>query len=147
MKTIDSGEVRGHFKIVKEKIKTEVTKTEELQKSISALNSSRAIFMGKTADSIFSFYQECHLPFLQYFKSFSDDYLQTMENIKDALEYVEDEKESHCYIDQSFLENNIKPPLKKIKEYTIDSVSEANNYINSVDFVRCHIRWQCFLLF
>ncbi|MBO0587459.1 T7SS effector LXG polymorphic toxin [Sporosarcina sp. E16_8] len=66
-------------------------------------------FKGAGGNAIRSFYQECHLPFLHFFKLFSQQFKQVLHQMEAALHSLE--PDSTGYIVEQFLEGELEQGL------------------------------------
>ena len=71
---------------------------------------------GAGGNAIRSFYEECHLPFLYFFQSFSKQFKQVLNQMDAALHSLE--PDSSGYILETFLDGELEQGLTLIGELT-----------------------------
>ncbi|WP_301107141.1 ribonuclease YeeF family protein [Sporosarcina sp.] len=85
---------------------------------------------GKGGDAVREFYAECHLPFLLFFKTFQETFIQTLTSMEAALYSFE--PVSFGFIRESFLEGEIEYGLTDIARVTESMTDEANSIMDQV---------------
>ncbi|KAA0955566.1 transposase [Sporosarcina sp. ANT_H38] len=85
---------------------------------------------GQGGDAIRAFYNDCHLPFLQFFATFKTSYDSVLSQMKSALDTLE--PASNGFIQESFLEADVKDGLTTIDQLTLTLTDEANGIMDEV---------------
>lgn len=85
---------------------------------------------GEGGNAIRSFYQECHLPLLDFFISFKSRFADTLRRIGEALDSFEPDRMG--YIRQEFLEGEVQAGLEEIRRITGILTDETNSIMDSV---------------
>ncbi|MFG6495748.1 LXG domain-containing protein [Fictibacillus sp. UD] len=85
---------------------------------------------GQGGAAIRSFYQECHLPFIQFFLTFKNHFNSTLEQMNAALNSLEPNPSG--MIRQEFLEGEIEAKLKELRQQVGDLTDEGNAITASV---------------
>ncbi len=109
------------------RLESEMKEIESAIKTISEMNEE---LKGKGGSAIRSFYAECHLPFLQFFVIFKDNFESILSSMHDALHALESNPSG--FIREQFLQIDVRDGLEKIGNKTEALTNEANSYINSV---------------
>ncbi|WP_285841739.1 T7SS effector LXG polymorphic toxin [Psychrobacillus sp. MER TA 171] len=85
---------------------------------------------GAGGNAIRSFYQECHLPLLHFFQSFSEQFKQVLSQMVAALHSLE--PDSSGYILETFLDGELEQGLTLIGKLTARLTDEANSIMDQV---------------
>ncbi len=85
---------------------------------------------GQGGTAIRSFYQDCHLPFIQFFLTFKNHFNRTLEQMNAALNSLESNPSG--MIRQEFLEGEIEAKLKELRQQAGDLTDEGNAITASV---------------
>ena len=85
---------------------------------------------GQGGNAIRAFYNDCHLPFLQFFMTFKTSYDSVLSQMKSALDTLE--PASNGFIQESFLEADVKDGLTTIDQLTLTLTDEANGIMDEV---------------
>ncbi|WP_342566718.1 T7SS effector LXG polymorphic toxin [Psychrobacillus sp. FSL K6-4046] len=85
---------------------------------------------GAGGNAIRSFYQECHLPLLYFFQSFSEQFKQVLSQMEAALHSLE--PDSSGYILETFLDGELEQGLTLIGKITARLTDEANSIMDQV---------------
>ncbi|MEK4406310.1 LXG domain-containing protein [Sporosarcina sp. FSL K6-6792] len=85
---------------------------------------------GQGGNAIRAFYNDCHMPFLQFFATFKTAYDSVLTQMKSALDSLE--PASNGYIQESFLEADVNKGLTTIDQLTLTLTDEANAIIDEV---------------
>ncbi|SEJ42840.1 LXG domain of WXG superfamily protein [Bhargavaea ginsengi] len=85
---------------------------------------------GEGGNAIRAFYQECHLPLLDFFISFKSHFADTLRRIGEALDSLEPDRMG--YIRQEFLEGEVQAGLEEIRRITGTLTDETNSIMDSV---------------
>ncbi|HJF31857.1 MAG TPA: LXG domain-containing protein [Sporosarcina psychrophila] len=85
---------------------------------------------GQGGNAIRAFYNDCHMPFLQFFMTFKTSYDSVLSQMKSALDTLE--PASNGYIQENFLETDVEAGLKTIDHFTLTKTDEANAVMDEV---------------
>ncbi len=85
---------------------------------------------GEGGNAIRSFYKECHLPFLHFFRLFSEQFKQLLHQMDLALHSLEPDSAGH--IVEQFLEGEVEQGLTLIGHLTASLTSETNRIMDQV---------------
>ncbi|MEK4404747.1 T7SS effector LXG polymorphic toxin [Sporosarcina sp. FSL K6-6792] len=103
---------------------------EAIHHAVEGLVEMEEQFKGAGGNAIRSFYQECHLPFLHFFKLFSEQFKQVLHQMEGALHSLE--PDSTGYILEPFLEGELEQGLTLIGRLTASLTDEANSIMDQV---------------
>ncbi|MEI4771985.1 T7SS effector LXG polymorphic toxin [Psychrobacillus sp. FJAT-51614] len=103
---------------------------EAIHRAIDELVQMEDQLKGEGGNAIRSFYGECHLPFLQYFQLFSENFNQVLHQMKAALNSLE--PDSTGYILEQFLEGELEQGLTFIGQLTASLTDETNSIMDQV---------------
>ncbi|MED4532578.1 T7SS effector LXG polymorphic toxin [Metabacillus fastidiosus] len=112
------------------KLESTQTNLQQIQVNVEKFISLEDSFRGRGGDSIRSFYQECHVPFLKFFENVVIQYIDLLKQMSVSLRSME--PSSSGFIRQSFLELELEQGLQKIDFITKELTDEANQIIASV---------------
>ncbi|WP_200416166.1 T7SS effector LXG polymorphic toxin [Virgibacillus salexigens] len=101
-----------------------------IQQRIEAVLSLENSFTGRTAASIRSFYQECHVPLLVFLEGFLTTYLDTLDGMKRMLRTLEPDENG--VIREDFIDQDIQRGLNMIENVTMSLTDDANRVIQSI---------------
>jgi len=85
---------------------------------------------GSGGNAIRSFYKECHLPFLQFFKMFTEKYKLVLQQTEAALHSLE--PESAGYIAEQFLEGELEHGITLIGQLVTTLTDDTNSIMDQV---------------
>ncbi|MCM3091866.1 T7SS effector LXG polymorphic toxin [Cytobacillus sp. AMY 15.2] len=102
----------------------------QVQASIQELVSLEDAFKGQGGQAIRAFYQECHLPFLQFLETWIDEYQSYLKSFIGSLKALE--PSTSGFIRQEFLEHELTQGLKITLQITAELTQEANGIMKSV---------------
>ena len=103
------------------------TETKAIQLAVEGLVQMEDQLKGEGGNAIRSFYRECHLPFLQFFQSFSEHSQQVLHQMEAALHSLE--PDSSGYILESFLEGELEQGLAEIRQLTANLTTQIASWI------------------
>lgn len=129
MKVLDVSELQVCLNKLTESIQSKEEEISLIEKSISSFIQADS-FSGQGAKAIKSFYASCHLPFLLHLKQNLNQYKQLISECSNQLQALE--PAHNGFIQQSFLENEVKKGLRKTEQFTKDITNEANRAIRSI---------------
>ncbi|WP_144510127.1 T7SS effector LXG polymorphic toxin [Bacillus sp. FJAT-22090] len=85
---------------------------------------------GAGGNAIRSFYRECHVPFLQFFLLFSENFQQVLQQMEAALHSFEPDLAGHIL--EQFLEGELEQGLTLISQLTASLTDETNSIMDQV---------------
>ncbi|SDD86884.1 LXG domain of WXG superfamily protein [Bhargavaea beijingensis] len=85
---------------------------------------------GEGGNAIRAFYQECHLPLVNFFLSFKRRFADTLRRIGEALDSFEPDRMG--YIRQEFLEGEVQAGSEEVRRITGTLTDETNSIMDSV---------------
>lgn len=103
---------------------------EAIHRAVDGLVQMEDQLKGEGGNAIRSFYGECHLPFLQYFQLFSENFKQVLHQMEAALHSLE--PNSAGYILEQFLEGELEQGLTLIGQLTANLTDETNSIMDQV---------------
>ncbi len=130
MKVLDVGPLHDGLRrniTMLHRLDTEIQMIEQSIKKLVALEDS---LKGEGGNAIRSFYEECHLPFLQFFSTFQSRFVSVLERMDAALESLEPDLSG--FIRESYLEGEIEQGLTHIAQITESLTDEANGIMDQV---------------
>ncbi|QTD39543.1 ribonuclease YeeF family protein [Sporosarcina sp. Te-1] len=106
------------------------TEMETIDRAVRDLVEMEEQLKGMGGSAIRSFYRECHLPFLLFFRMFSNRFKQVLHQMEAALHSLEPDPSG--YIDEQFLEGELEQGLTLIGRLTASLTDEANSIMDKV---------------
>jgi toxin YxiD len=106
------------------------TEMRSIETSIEGLVGLEDSLKGQGGNAIRAFYNDCHLPFLQFFNTFKSSFHSILTQMKSALDVLE--PDANGFIRQSFLEGEIESGLTEISQVTSNLTDESNDIMNQV---------------
>ena len=131
MKTLEVDSFLSGIDLTLKQLEAQENEIKKIDSSVMELIQLEEALKGKGGQAIRSFYQDCHVPFLQFYQSTLNEYKNALHNMKNDLQAFE--SSSTATIREDFLKNDLEHGLKKIKTMTADLSNEANTIINSVN--------------
>lgn len=114
-----------------------ITKMNQLEKEMTAiqqavekLTAMEDALKGEGGQAIRNFYTSCHLPFLQYFFMFKEEFNTVLQQAQQALASLEPVDAGH--IVEAFLETRIEEGLTESATITATLTDEANAIMDEV---------------
>ena len=101
-----------------------------IETAISGLVAMDDSLKGEGGNAIRAFYNECHLPFLQFFMIFQTTFDSRLTQMKAALSTLEPDENG--FIRQSFLEGEVEEGLTEISRVTSNLTDESNAIMDQV---------------
>ncbi|MFJ8064661.1 ribonuclease YeeF family protein [Psychrobacillus sp. NPDC096426] len=101
-----------------------------IETAILGLASMEDSLKGKGGNAIRAFYNDCHLPFLQFFLTFKTAFDSTLTQMGAALDALEPDRNG--FIRQSFLEGELEEGLTEISQVTSNLTEETNGIMDQV---------------
>ncbi|MEI4768636.1 LXG domain-containing protein [Psychrobacillus sp. FJAT-51614] len=103
---------------------------EAIHRAVDGLVQMEDQLKGEGGNAIRSFYGECHLPFLQYFQLFSENFKQVLHQMEAALNSLEPDSAGHIL--EQFLEGELEQGLTLIGQLTASLTDETNSIMDQV---------------
>ncbi|MGN7118854.1 ribonuclease YeeF family protein [Lysinibacillus odysseyi] len=101
-----------------------------IQKAVEELTNMEEALKGEGGQAIRDFYTSCHLPFLQYFLSFKEEFNTILQQAQQALSSLEPMDDGH--IVEEFLETTVEEGLTASADITTALTDEANAIMDEV---------------
>lgn len=101
-----------------------------IEMAIEGLASMEDSLNGTGGNAIRAFYNDCHLPFLQFFTICKSNFESTLTQIDAALDALE--PDPNGFIRQSFLEGEVEEGLAEISQVTGNLTDETNSIMDQV---------------
>ena len=101
-----------------------------IQKAVEELTAMEDALKGEGGQAIRDFYTSCHLPFLQYFLTFKEEFSTVLQQAQQALSLLEPMDEGH--IVEEFLETKVEEGLAASADITTALTDEANAIMDEV---------------
>jgi predicted ribonuclease toxin of YeeF-YezG toxin-antitoxin module len=101
-----------------------------IQKAVEELTAMEDALKGEGGQAIRDFYTSCHLPFLQYFLTFKEEFNAVLQQAQQALTSLEPVDDGH--IVEEFLETEVEEGLKASADITTALTDEANAIMDEV---------------
>ncbi|WP_156117043.1 T7SS effector LXG polymorphic toxin [Lysinibacillus odysseyi] len=101
-----------------------------IQKAVEKLTAMEEALKGEGGQAIRDFYTSCHLPFLQYFLSFKEEFNTVLQQAQQALVSLEPVDAGH--IVEEFLETKVEEGLTESATITAALTDEANAIMDEV---------------
>ncbi|MGX1265714.1 putative ribonuclease toxin of YeeF-YezG toxin-antitoxin module [Rossellomorea marisflavi] len=130
MKILDVDGFQKGIKEIEETLSSQKKQAEQIEKAIQGVTDLDEAFKGKGGNAIRDFYRSKHLPLLKQFQTFLSDYQSVIKQMKHALQNLEPAPDG--FMNEGFLENELKAGLHFAKQTTVHLTFEANETIKSV---------------
>ena len=101
-----------------------------IETAVGALVALDDSLKGQGGNAIRAFYNDCHMPFLQFFATFKTAYDSVLTQTKSALNSME--PASNGFILESFLEADVNKGLTTIDQLTLTMTDESNGIMDEV---------------
>ncbi len=101
-----------------------------IQKAVEELTAMEDALKGQGGQAIRDFYTSCHLPFLQYFLTFKEEFNTVLQQTQQALSSLEPVDDGH--IVEEFLETKVEEGLTASADITTALTDEANAIMDEV---------------
>ncbi|WP_139180841.1 T7SS effector LXG polymorphic toxin [Terribacillus halophilus] len=111
IKNLDVQDIHQQIKSTKKFIKQTKESVEQVKQALNGVTALHDGFEGNTADSIRSFFEETHKPFLEFMNSFLIQYEETLSSVNE--EVLSFESDEHGFIREEFLVDELKNRLVK----------------------------------
>ncbi|MCM3714441.1 T7SS effector LXG polymorphic toxin [Alkalihalobacillus oceani] len=130
MKVVDTYTLRQAISDIQETIDKQTDQFTKLELTIQSFVSLNSSFLGRAGESIRSFYQVAHLPFIQSFKDFLQKYQLALQQIDQELQSLE--PYLYGYIREDFLAGDVKQGLLNLERTVTSLTDTANAVLTSV---------------
>ncbi|NMH73514.1 hypothetical protein HF078_10545 [Bacillus sp. RO2] len=130
MKILEVNSLQMELQSMLEKLELQKKEVEKIHNDVMGIVGLEDALKGQGGQAIRAFYQDCHIPFLTYYQSMLDEFKNTLNGMKSALQSVE--PSSSGYINESFLQNDIPRALDNARRMTTDLAIETNQVLYSV---------------
>ncbi|WP_404469666.1 ribonuclease YeeF family protein [Sutcliffiella horikoshii] len=130
MKILEVESLHMDLQSMLEKLELQKEAVEKIHNDVMEIVGLEDSLKGQGGQAIRAFYQDCHVPFLTYYQSMLDDFKNTLNGMKSALQSVE--PSSSGYINESFLQNDLPRALDNARRMTTDLANETNQVLYSV---------------
>lgn len=124
IKNLDVRDIQQQIDSTKDFISKTKESVEQVKQALNGITTLHDGFAGNTADSIRSFYEEAHKPFLEFMESFLVQYEQALGTINEQV--LSFEPNESGFIRQEFLEGELTSKMQKAQ----DSLSATTDAIN-----------------
>ncbi|WP_366248127.1 T7SS effector LXG polymorphic toxin [Terribacillus aidingensis] len=111
IKNLDVQEIQQQIESTKKFIRQTKESVEQVKHALNGVTTLHDGFEGNIADSIRSFFEETHKPFLEFMNSFLIQYEETLSSVKE--EVLSFESDEHGFIREEFLEDELRNRLVK----------------------------------
>lgn len=111
IKNLNVQDIQQQIESTKKFIKQTQESSEQVKKALNGVTTLHDGFEGNTADSIRSFFEETHKPFLEFMNSFLIQYEETLSSVNE--EVLSFESDEHGFIREEYLEDELKSRLVK----------------------------------
>lgn len=111
IKNLDVQDIRQQVDSTKEFIKQTKESVEQVKQALNAVTTLHDGFEGNSADSIRTFFEEAHKPFLEFMNSFLIQYEEILTSV--CEEVLSFETGEHGFIREEFLQDELKSKLVK----------------------------------
>lgn len=102
----------------------------QIETAIQGLTQLEESLKGQGGEALRAFYENCHLPFLEFFTIFKTSFSNVLQEMKLALSSLE--PDASGYIRQESLEGEVEKGLNNAKQVTEDLTDETNNIMDQV---------------
>lgn len=111
IKNLDVQDIQQQIESTKKFINQTKESVEQVKHALNGVTTLHDGFKGNTADSIRSFFEETHKPFLEFMNSFLIQYEETLSTVNE--EVLSFESDEHGFIREEYLEDELKSRLVK----------------------------------
>ncbi|WP_213422537.1 T7SS effector LXG polymorphic toxin [Bhargavaea massiliensis] len=130
MKVLDVAQFKEGLARNKETLNRLESEMTLIMDSVRELIQLNEALKGQGGDAIRRFYQECHLPFLEYFLMFKENFYSTLSSIESATDALEPAPDG--YIDEGFIESEVENGLHLITRISSNLTDETNAIMDQV---------------
>ncbi|PAD34257.1 hypothetical protein CHH48_16565 [Terribacillus saccharophilus] len=130
IKNLDVLDIQQQVDSTKDFISKTKETVEQVKQALNGITTLHDGFSGNTADSIRSFYEEAHKPFLEFMESFLVQYEQALSSVNDQV--LSFEPNESGFIRQEFLEGELTNKMQKAQDSLSATTDAINQQLNSV---------------
>lgn len=130
MKILDVDGFQKGITEIEETLSFQKKQADQMAKAIQGVTDLDEAFKGKGGNAIRDFYRSKHLPLLEQYQTFLSDYQSVIKQMNHALHNLEPAPDG--FMNEGFLENELKAGLHFAKQTTVHLTFEANETIKSV---------------
>lgn len=130
MKVLDVKSIFDGIQTILQEITETQAKISAMQRGVRDLVNQEEALKGKAGESIRSFFDKVHQPFLIFFHQSLTDYTSLLTKIKSDIKAYEPSPDG--FIHQGFIEHEVSRGLNQSLEWTTDVVHQANQAMTKV---------------
>ncbi|MFB1097429.1 ribonuclease YeeF family protein [Terribacillus sp. JSM ZJ617] len=130
IKNLDVQDIQQQIESTKKFIRQTKESVEQVKQALNGVTTLHDGFEGNTADSIRSFFEETHKPFLEFMESFLVQYEEALGTVNEQV--LSFEPNESGFIRQEFLEDELTNKMQKAQESLSATTNMINQQLNSV---------------
>nr|WP_318539765.1 LXG domain-containing protein [Terribacillus saccharophilus] len=130
IKNLDVQDIKQQVDSTKDFISKTKETVEQVKQALNGITTLHDGFAGNTADSIRSFYEEAHKPFLEFMESFLIQYEEALSSVNEQV--LSFEPNENGFIRQEFLEGELTIKMQKAQDSLSATTDMINQQLNSV---------------
>lgn len=130
IKNLDVQDIQQQVDSTKDFISKTKENVEQVKQALNSVTTLHDGFAGNTADSIRSFYEEAHKPFLEFMESFLVQYEEALSTVNEQV--LSFEPNESGFIRQEFLEGELTSKMQKAQDSLSATTDVINQQLNSV---------------
>jgi len=130
MKVLEVSKVYEGINHTVNQIDTVQDQIEAIRKSMGDLTALHDDLKGEGGEALRAFFEECHQPILIFMHQSLVDYVNTLNDIQNAVESFESNDSG--YVSQNYLENDVDNAFDNVEKKTIELTDEANLVIEGI---------------
>ncbi|MEC2074307.1 LXG domain-containing protein [Alkalihalophilus marmarensis] len=115
---------------VQQQVRKQQEQLNQVEVSITSFLQTKHLFTGAAASAIRSFYEQCHLPFLQFLHLSFLQYDSTLDQIKQSISQYE--PSTSGVVREQFIEIDVQNGLAQLEQATSQLTSSTNKVMQSV---------------
>ncbi|WP_176465637.1 LXG domain-containing protein [Virgibacillus sp. 7505] len=130
IKNLDVQDIQQQIESTKKFINQTKESVEQVKQALNGVTTLHEGFEGNTADSIRSFFEETHKPFLEFMESFLVQYEEALGTVNEQV--LSFEPNESGFIRQEFLEDELTNKIQKAQDSLSATTNMINQQLNSV---------------
>ncbi|MDM5333150.1 LXG domain-containing protein [Ureibacillus composti] len=130
MKVLDVNEFQSGLERNVNRLTRLESEMKQIETAIQGLTQLEESLKGQGGEALRGFYENCHLPFLEFFNTFKASFEGVLQEMKSALTSLE--PDGSGFIRQESLEGEVEQGLNNAKQVTEELTNETNNIMDSV---------------
>ena len=130
MKVLDVNEFQSGLERNVNRLTRLESEMKQIETAIQGLTQLEESLKGQGGEALRGFYENCHLPFLEFFNTFKASFEGVLQEMKSALSSLEPDVSG--FIRQESLEGEVEQGLNNAKQVTEELTNETNNILDSV---------------